>query len=203
MNLLIATFMDRAVPVLKPDNQSFAPLYLNAPAAARPKRPAHVAANFNAHVAAHFNVHFNAHAPMNVKPLTPELSVAAQISASDVADLARAGFKSLICNRPDGESADQTSFEDIRAAAQAAGLQIHHLPAETGKVNEQQAAEFSRLLQQLPKPVLAYCRSGLRSTTMWALGQAAHSPLDQVLETAARAGYNLSGVALLMNRPGR
>ena len=131
---------------------------------------------------------------MDIKLLTPVLSVAAQISATDMPAIAQAGFKSVICNRPDGEGADQTGFKEIEQAAQAAGLQARYLPAETGKVTDEQGTAFGQLMDELPKPVLAYCRSGMRSTTMWALANAGKLPLPEIIETAGRAGYDLKAL---------
>ena len=104
---------------------------------------------------------------MDLRHLSQELAVSPQISATDIAPLARAGFRSIICNRPDGEGADQPLFREIEQAAREAGLQTVYLPAESGKVSDQQGQEFGALLATLPKPVLAYCRTGMRSTTMW------------------------------------
>ena len=122
---------------------------------------------------------------METKFLTPVLSVSAQISVAELADLAQAGFKSIICNRPDGESAGQAGFDEIAKAAEALGLQARYLPTETGKVTDEQGAAFGKLMDELPKPVLAYCRSGMRSTTMWALASA--SKLSLRLLTMAHA----------------
>ncbi|MEY4285431.1 MAG: TIGR01244 family phosphatase [Betaproteobacteria bacterium] len=132
---------------------------------------------------------------METQFLTPELSVAAQISVADLAGLAQAGFKSIICNRPDGEAADQTAFDDIAKAAVALGLHARFLPAETGKVSDEQGAAFGKLMDELPKPILAYCRSGMRSTTLWALASAGKLPLPSILNAAERAGYDLNGLA--------
>jgi len=132
---------------------------------------------------------------METRFLTPVLSVAEQISVADLAPIAQAGFKSIICNRPDGEGADQTGFAEIAQAAQALGLQARYLPAETGKVTDEQGVAFGQLMDELPKPVLAYCRSGMRSTTMWALASAGKLPLPGIMEAAARAGYDLKGLA--------
>jgi len=131
---------------------------------------------------------------METKFLTPVLSVAAQISVADLSLIAQAGFKSVICNRPDGEGADQTGFSEIAQAAQALGLQARYLPAETGKVSDEQGVAFGQLMEELPKPVLAYCRSGMRSTTMWALSSAGKLPLPGIIESAGRAGYDLKGL---------
>ena len=135
---------------------------------------------------------------MNTKALTAELSVAAQISTADLQTIAEAGFRSVICNRPDGEGADQPVFSEIERAAKDWGLQVRHLPAVSGKVTDEQGQAFGALMSELPKPVLAFCRTGLRSTTMWALWQAGLSPqnppLPQIIEHAAKAGFDLKGV---------
>jgi sulfide:quinone oxidoreductase len=109
---------------------------------------------------------------MDIQALTPTLSVAGQIRASDIPAIANAGFKSVICNRPDGEGADQPGFAEIAQAAQQAGLEVRYLPVETGKVTDAQGSAFGQLLNELPKPVFAYCRSGMRCTTLWRLSNA-------------------------------
>ena len=113
---------------------------------------------------------------MDIKPLIPELSVASQIVAADMPEVARAGYRSVLCNRPDGEAADQPTFSELVRAALEQGLQIRYLPAVSGKVTDEQGAAFGQLMAELPKPVLAFCRTGMRSTTMWALSQAAQMP---------------------------
>jgi sulfide:quinone oxidoreductase len=131
---------------------------------------------------------------MEMKKLAADISVTAQILPADIAAIAEAGFKSVICNRPDGEGADQPGFKEIENLALAAGLQIRYLPAESGKVTDAQGTEFGRLMDELPKPVLAYCRTGMRSTTMWALSNAGKLPLPTLIEAASKAGYDLKGV---------
>lgn len=137
---------------------------------------------------------------MDIKPLTPLLSVSAQISTADLPAIANAGFKSIVCNRPDGEGADQTGFKEIEQAAQAAGLQARYLPAETGQVTDEQGVAFGQLMDELPKPVLAYCRSGMRCTTLWALANAGQRSLPEIIETAALAGYDLKGLVHRIER---
>jgi len=131
---------------------------------------------------------------MDIKSLTAELSVSPQLLIADLRAVVEAGFRSVICNRPDGEGPDQPLFREIERAAVAQGLQIRFLPAESGKVTDQQGAAFGALMAELPKPVLAYCRTGMRSTTMWALSQAGQRPLPQIIELASKAGYDLKGV---------
>lgn len=131
---------------------------------------------------------------MDIRPLTDMLSVSPQLTAADIEAVREAGFQAIVCNRPDGEGADQPSFDEIARAAHAAGLLARYLPAESGKVTDEQGTAFGTLMDQLPKPVLAFCRTGTRSTTMWALSQSGRQPLPQILETAARAGFDLKGV---------
>jgi len=131
---------------------------------------------------------------MGLKHIDRELSVAPQISIGDVAAIAEAGFKTIICNRPDGESNDQPSFREIEEAARAVGLEIHHQPVSSGKVSDADAAAFGELVDAAPKPVLAYCRSGTRSITLWALSQAERLPPTEILAKAKAAGYDMSSV---------
>lgn len=129
------------------------------------------------------------------KSLIAELAVTKQISRADLADIAAAGFKSVICNRPDGEGADQPGFAEIAQAAAAAGLATRYLPVASGVVSDEDAAKFGVALAEMPKPVLAYCRTGTRSATLWALSQAGSRPLNDIVDRARAAGYELSGVA--------
>ncbi len=132
---------------------------------------------------------------MEIKTLSSMLSVSAQITLVDISQLAEAGFKSIICNRPDGESADQLGYKEIEAAASHAGFQCRYLPAESGKVTDAQGLAFGQLMDELPKPILAYCRTGMRSTTLWALSQAAvHTPFSHIVESAMKAGYDLKAL---------
>ena len=134
-------------------------------------------------------------AALNVTPLSQTLSVAGQISPDDLPAIAAAGFKSIVCNRPDGESPDQCRWQDLAATARQAGLAMACLPVVSGRVTEEHGREFGALLDRLPAPVLAYCRSGMRSATLWALSQAGSRPWPELLQRAAQAGFNLSGVA--------
>lgn len=105
---------------------------------------------------------------MEIRTLTPAISVSPQISPDDVADIAAAGFKTIICNRPDDEEPGQPAFADIAAAARAAGLEVLHVPVISGMLTEGNVAEFAQALETVPGPVLAYCRSGTRSANLWA-----------------------------------
>ncbi|MDJ0683213.1 MAG: TIGR01244 family sulfur transferase [Alphaproteobacteria bacterium] len=131
---------------------------------------------------------------MELKTVNDTFSVSPQIAPGDVAGLAEQGFRSIICNRPDGEGADQPSFEEIRVEAEKAGLEAHYLPVVSGQVGDEDAAEFDAALERAPKPTLAYCRTGTRSITLWALGQGGKKPVSDILSDAKAAGYDVNGV---------
>ncbi|MCB8839913.1 bifunctional protein tyrosine phosphatase family protein/NAD(P)/FAD-dependent oxidoreductase [Aurantimonas sp. VKM B-3413] len=128
------------------------------------------------------------------KKLTPQIAVRDQVRPEEIPGLKSAGFRAIIANRPDGEGGDQPTFAEIEAAATAAGMEARYLPVETGKVSDEDAARFGATLEELPKPVVAFCRSGTRSTTLWSLSQAGRMPLPEILERAKSAGYDMSGV---------
>jgi len=107
---------------------------------------------------------------MNVMPLTDEFAVTAQIAADDVSAIADAGYKSIICNRPDDEASDQPAFDTIKAAAEAAGLATAYIPV-IGMPTPEQVTEMADVLKSLPQPVLAYCRSGNRSSIIFNAAQ--------------------------------
>ncbi len=132
---------------------------------------------------------------MEIKTIDKGLSVSPQIAAADVAELKKQGFRSIICNRPDGEGADQPTFAEIEKAAKKAGLEARYLPVVSGRVQDEDAEKFGAALSELPKPVFAYCRTGTRSATLWSLDQGARgTPLPEILAATKKAGYDMSGV---------
>lgn len=108
---------------------------------------------------------------MNIRKIDDSLSVSSQIAVGDVEIIAAQGFRSIICNRPDGEAADQPGFSEIAAAAHTAGLEARYLPVISGRLQHKDIAEFSGAMHELPGPVLAYCRSGARSAMLKSLGE--------------------------------
>lgn len=108
---------------------------------------------------------------MEIRKINSGLSVSPQIGADDIATIVGQGFASIICNRPDGEEADQPPFEEIEKAAMKAGLQVLYLPVVSSTLCEDDVSKFGDALVELPAPVLAYCRSGTRSATLWSLSQ--------------------------------
>jgi uncharacterized protein (TIGR01244 family) len=134
------------------------------------------------------------------RKLTDTFFAAPQISLSDVADAKAAGISLIINNRPEDESADQTSGAEIAAAAQAAGIAYVAIPVTHAGFAEWQVTAMADAIEQADGKILAYCRSGTRSTLLWALARAAKGDHPAVLsEHAADAGYDLSPVAAMMD----
>jgi uncharacterized protein (TIGR01244 family) len=103
-----------------------------------------------------------------LRALTSDLSVAPQLEPAAMAQVAAAGFRSVINNRPDFEGGPaQPTSAQMEAAAQAAGLRYVHLPVDGGYQSPEEIAAFAQLLKDLPAPVLAFCRSGARSTRLF------------------------------------
>jgi uncharacterized protein (TIGR01244 family) len=108
---------------------------------------------------------------MNITEISPDYSVSPQIGVDDVARIAELGFRSIICNRPDGESPDQTDVALIRAQAEACGLAFAFVPALSGNIQSQNVDDHRDALAALPAPVLAYCRSGTRCRNLWLMSR--------------------------------
>lgn len=104
---------------------------------------------------------------MTYKQLSDDFSVSGQIHADDIGQIVSKGFRSIICNRPDGESPDQPDFATLAAIAKQAGLEVSYIPVSPAGMNEDQVSQFAAALHTLPAPILAYCRSGARSTAIW------------------------------------
>ena len=106
--------------------------------------------------------------PIAIQPLTADIAVAGQLAPEAMVDAAAAGFRSVINNRPDFEGgADQPTSAAIEAAAVAAGLRYAYLPVAPAVQTPAEIARFAELLTELPKPVLAFCRSGTRSGKLY------------------------------------
>ncbi len=131
---------------------------------------------------------------MPFKALTPSLSISPQLSEADVAQAARDGFRAIIDNRPDGEEPSQLSAAEMQALATAHGMSFAHVPTVGGKITDGDVAGMADALMRLDGPILAYCRTGTRSTTLWALTQAGAQPAEALIAIAAGAGYDLSAL---------
>ena len=129
---------------------------------------------------------------MELKRINDDVSVAPQISPDDMPAIKAAGFTTVINNRPDGEAPDQPTSSAMKAAAEAAGLAYHYIPLGRDGVSPQMVEETEAALEGSDGPVLAFCRSGTRSTTLWALSQAGKMPAQEIVAQAAHAGYDMS-----------
>lgn len=132
---------------------------------------------------------------MELKKLTDKMTVSAQIIPADMEAIKAAGIRAIICNRPDGEGADQPSFEEIAAAAKKEGIEALYVPVQAGMVSDDDVDAFAAALQDLPRPVLAYCRTGTRSTTLWSFHESKKRPMPEILAATKAAGYDMNGIA--------
>jgi uncharacterized protein (TIGR01244 family) len=134
--------------------------------------------------------------------ITDFLSVAGQISKDDIAELAKAGFATIINNRPDNEEPGQLTAAEAEAEAKQRGLEYRYLPVTAATMTRAQVATFQKLLLRSASPVLAHCRSGTRCYMLWAATRAlfdGESPLKLVAEAALK-GYDLRSLPSLVER---
>ncbi|MGN6145846.1 MAG: TIGR01244 family sulfur transferase [Mesorhizobium sp.] len=108
---------------------------------------------------------------MEYRQITEDYAVSGQIAAEDVGAIKAAGFKSVICNRPDEEQPGQPSHDAIKAAVEAAGLAFRYIPVISGQMTVENVEDQAAALDELEAPVLAFCRSGARCTNLYALVQ--------------------------------
>lgn len=130
----------------------------------------------------------------DIHRVTDAFAVAPQLRPEDVGEAAAQGFRLLINNRPDGEAPGQPSSGQIAEAAQAAGLDYVHIPF-AGAPGPAQVEAMRQAVKDASGPVLAFCRSGTRSITVWAQGEArsGERPRDELVRLGREAGYDLSG----------
>jgi uncharacterized protein (TIGR01244 family) len=130
---------------------------------------------------------------MEIKPVDARFAVSPQITPADIPAIAAAGFRKVISNRPDGEESGQPETDDIRRAAEEAGLSFEHIPVAGGAFSPEQVAAFAQARRSADGPVLAFCRTGTRSITIDTLANVDALSIDDRLSRAAQAGYDLTG----------
>lgn len=132
--------------------------------------------------------------------LSPTMLAAPQISAADIADARALGVELIVNNRPEGESDDQTPGPAIEAAARAAGIDYIAIPVTHAGFSHPQVIALAEALARAEGPVLAYCRSGTRSTLLWALARASLGDDPEALAAAAAAaGYDVAPIRPAMD----
>ena len=129
---------------------------------------------------------------MQRKIITNTFSVSGQITTDDVSALKTAGIKTIICNRPNNEDQDQTDAERIKKIADEQGIAFHFLPVVSNHLTREDGEAMFTLLSQSLEPIHAYCRSGTRSTTLWAMARLlSGDDKNVIIEQAKNAGYDV------------
>lgn len=134
---------------------------------------------------------------MSILKLADNLYVSPQLTQADVQEAAKLGIQSVICNRPDGEEDSQPVFSEVQQWLEAAGIS-HSLqqPVVAPQINAEDIARFKQLRESTPAPVLAYCRTGTRSSLLWGYDQAANgTPVAEIMAAAQAAGIDLGNFA--------
>lgn len=134
------------------------------------------------------------------RKLTENVYASPQIGIEEVEQAKALGVTLIVNNRPEGESDDQIAGPDIAAAAAAAGIDYVAIPVTHAGFSEQQVTTMADALERSQGPVLAYCRSGTRSTLLWALAKAkGGADPEELAGQAAQAGYDLTPVRQIMD----
>lgn len=130
-----------------------------------------------------------------MKKLDPNMLVSGQIAPEDVAALAAEGVAMIVNNRPDGEDPGQPEGAEIETAARAAGIEYRHVPVGSSGLSANQVQAMAEALEASTGQTLAFCRSGTRSTFLWALAKVkAGDNADEIVRKAAAAGYDLTPI---------
>lgn len=126
-----------------------------------------------------------------MKQLVEDFSVAPQIQPGDMPAIAARGIRGIIVNRPDGEEPGQPTMAEVAAAAQDEGIAVHFVPIVANSIFASDVEAFREAVDKVEGPVLAYCRTGTRSTILWAMANPSRLPVDERMRIAAAAGYDL------------
>jgi len=131
---------------------------------------------------------------LDIHPVTPDYAVSPQISPADMPAIAQAGFRTVISNRPDSEVPPDLYNARMAEAAEAAGLTFVENPFGAMGIGAETIARQSDAMAASDGPVLAYCRSGTRSATIWAFAAAGRMESERILQSVAEAGYPMEGL---------
>ena len=139
---------------------------------------------------------------LNIHELEPGFAISEAIAPDDLDEVAQRGFKSVICNRRPGEADDHPDDAALSAKAKALGLEWRCIPVTPGDYSEADIAAFGKALDDLPTPVLAFCRSGKRAVHLWAhsKSQAASCDIPGLLAAARDAGHDLEERRTLLEK---
>ncbi len=134
-------------------------------------------------------------------PLAPGLRVAGRLDRADIDALARAGVRTIVNNRPDGEDPGQLPAAEAKQLAAGHGIAYHHIPITAATLTRSDVDAFAATLRDAAQPVVAHCRSGTRSALLWALTRMREGadPLALISE-AARHGIDIAGLPAVAAR---
>lgn len=130
---------------------------------------------------------------MDIRPITENYAVSPQIAPDELPEIKAAGYRTIVCNRPDDEVPDALSAKAIASAAEAAGLAFYAHPM-THQTMDDCVPRQMEILSQAQGPVLAYCASGTRCSIAWSLGHAGTLSADEIIAATRRAGYDLAAL---------
>ena len=141
--------------------------------------------------------------PAELIPLAPWFEVTGQLDRSDFEALARAGVRTIVNNRPDGEDPGQLDAAVARPIAEALGLQYHHIPITAQSLSRADVDAFAATLRAAPAPIVAHCRTGTRSALLWGLTRLRDGadPLA-LIAAAARHGIDIASLPAIAARLG-
>lgn len=129
---------------------------------------------------------------VKIVQLETDIAAAPQLVEADFAHVAARGFRSVVNIRPDGEAPDQLPNAEAKRAAEHHGLTFRHLPVMSFTVTDEAVVDdFARLMDDLPGPILFYCGSAMRCTTLWTQAAAPRLGIDRALSVARDAGHDL------------
>lgn len=131
---------------------------------------------------------------MHTKSLSPDLSVTEQVTPEQIRAAKATGFRAIINSRPDREEAGQPLSAELEAAAKAAGLDYYYIPVIPSQFGDAQIEAFCDAAGSCRKPALAFCKSGMRAISLWALSQAGRLTTDEILRQAGACGYDLTSL---------
>lgn len=128
---------------------------------------------------------------MDIHQLTHGLSVCPQLTPDNINELHQLGYQTIICNRPDGEQDDQPSSEQLKHESEKLGMTFIYQPIINGNIKLSDGEQFAAYVKSCHTPTLAYCRTGTRSTILWALSQHKQLSPEQIREQTSAAGYKI------------
>ena len=129
---------------------------------------------------------------MKLNKVIEEYVVSDQINAQDISVLKEHGIKTIFCNRPDSEEMNQPTAEEMQKVAESLGLKFVHQPVIGNAISQKDVDDFKSYYGNAEKPIFAYCRTGTRSTMLWALSELSKRESSEIINLTSAAGYDLS-----------